>query len=535
MRSRWVSALTFLVLVAGGLLFSGCGQLVAPQTGWVEGYVSDKKGGDPVPGVVVRVLGGKAQTTTNEHGYYRIQVPAGIRGLSFAKEGYAGARVEGLWVKPKETTYYSTLLLEAFDPTLPTTPPKIRASNPIVDGDQATFTLSVEVAEPERNALTFTDVAVGAVGGSSGHLNKTVRHRRMFGYHGERTEIEVSLAGFSGLVPIHIVSYDLNHNRAELIRYAKVEAEEEEPAPAAPSDLAALALTFGDVAVFGPLGHTPARAALEEVRQGKLAGLKTWAPLKNLAPMADERLKKAVSWVELTFNYPEDAPAPDYFEIWRKRNLEGEDRYHLVARATPEETAVEGGEGYLFRDATPGVEPGVELEYKVVAIKGGKEAASEPVKVTPLPAFEVEAKSPADHATNVPRSPLYVMEVKHSADINVIAVIVLDRIQADPSFAYVSPLLFLPGADGVVDPFGLGGIPHGLVEQDDSYALAEMPLAPYHAYDWQPLALTLALNDQGELVGASIAADFFNFLGDAFDLPLGVRDGPVHTFVTGAE
>ncbi len=518
-----------LLLALAALALSGCGQLVPRGKGWVEGYVVDKKGGDPVAGVQVENPETKAKVTTDAHGHYRIQVPAGVQSLVFHKSGHAGARVEGLLVKPGETTYYGTILRPAFDPSLPTTPPKLVVSNPYVKDGKAHFTVEVEVAAPNKNALYFTDLAIGAQGGSSGYLNGTVRHERLFDYQGEHREMTLSTEGLSGLVPIHVVTYDMNLNRSEAIRYVFVPPAAGE-APAAPENLTPYAVTFGDVSVFGTLGRFSMRRAVELLQKGDLKALAKLAQAARARPLEDPRLKQAVGWVELSFTYPDGAPAPDYFEIWRKRA--DENAFQRIAQVAAAD--LETDSGYLYRDASPGVEPEVELSYKVVAVKGDARAESAIVKTELLKPFYVYADSPADHATGVALEPLYQMRVENSADINLVAVLVLDRIQTD-NFAvpFLSPVLVLSGADGLVDPFGMGGIPHGLVEIGGNYYLVSMPLQPNHAYDWQPIALTLKLDASNNIVAVSVAADFFNLVASSFGVPFAVEDGPVNTFVTG--
>jgi hypothetical protein len=123
------------------------------------------------------------------------------------------------------------------------------------------------------------------------------------------------------------------------------------------------------------------------------------------------------------------------------------------------------------------------------------------------------------------------MSFENSADLNVCAVIVTDRVQADgANIEYFSPVFVSPGADGEFDPFqGFAGIPHGVVETDSGYALSGAMLQPFHGYDWMPFAVTVSLNDSGQIAASSIAADLFNLWG-----PFAAKDGPVNTFVTGA-
>jgi len=95
-------------------------------------------------------------------------------------------------------------------------------------------------------------------------------------------------------------------------------------------------------------------------------------------------------------------------------------------------------------------------------------------------------------------------------------------------------VLVLPGADGLVDPFSMGGIPHGLIYLGNGqYGIESIPLQPNHAYDWQPIALTLKLDADNNITAVSVAADFFNLVAGSFGVPFGVQDGPANTFVTG--
>ena len=527
MKQRLLALYSLAFLLFLITLFSACSQ---NKYGWVEGYVADKKGGDPVAGVLVTDIVANMTAITDENGYFRLRAPVGERALVFTKKGYATTRIEGVRVAEEKATYQSTILLEAFDPELPLTPPQIEIKDLETSGDLLKVTFAVSVAEPDRNGLVFTDVSLGTVGGNSGHLNGTVRHERLFGYDGNSTTVELSIAGFSGLVSLHIVSYDVNNNRTEVIRHLELPTTQVEVSPPAPQNLDALAITFGDLAVFGTMSTSPLKEKLIALKEGNL---KLSSPKTSLVkPLADERLEKAIYWVELTFNYPADT-VPDHFEIWRKRADEKD--FRLIARATPWEMQ-QDVTTYLFRDASPGIAPGVELIYKVVAVLGDKRKESAITSTTPLPVLKVKALEPSDHATGIPLNPVYKMSLENSADLNAVAVIVLDRVQADFSVAYSSPLLVLEGEDGVVDPFDLGGIPHGLVQTDAGYVLADTPLYPHHTYDWQPVAITLDLDEAGErILAVSFGADFFNLLGEGFGLPLGVRDGPVNTFTTGAE
>uniref|UniRef100_UPI0025D43E0C hypothetical protein n=1 Tax=Oceanithermus sp. TaxID=2268145 RepID=UPI0025D43E0C len=179
-----------------------------------------------------------------------------------------------------------------------------------------------------------------------------------------------------------------------------------------------------------------------------------------------------------------------------------------------------------------GTIPGVLLTYRVEAVNGEQRAASNEFSLTPLGPFQVEAVTPADNSTDVSVSPGYVISVQNSSTVNYLMAIVLDRVQADGfNIEYISPLFAVPGADGEFHPFaayGFTGIPHGLFETDTGYGLSGETLQPFHAYDWQPFAVTAHVNDDGFMDAVSIGADFFGIWG-----PFGVEDGPVNTFITG--
>ena len=527
-------------LLLGGmlaLLLAACGDFPGGKA-TISGYVVDMKAGEPVVGSTVTVLGTGVSTTTDENGFYSVRVHPGLHTLVFRKEGYATSRVEGLMTLRPET-HYSTIQRPIFDPAVPADPPRLWVQLPdwYEPGDEVTVTVSGQVRNAIANGFVFLDVAIGQQGGSSGYLNGFVRHERVFDFDGSQVQVTLSTEGYSNAVPVYTVAYDANYNRTEVIRYIYRTPDADADTPAQPTDLSGEAVTFGDVAVFGTLGVPSVTAqgvvtALKtrdfDALQGMARELK--AARGNVAPMGGE-LRKAVSWVDLSFTYDPEAPAPEAFEIFRKRADEA--GFAMIARIAASDALQDEAAGsYAFRDASPGVQPGVQLSYRVDAVNGEARASSDSVSLTPLPPFYVEALSPADNVTGVDLAPGYVLSLENSADINFLAAIVLDRVQSDDfDVEYVSPVFVVPGNDGEFHPFnGLEGIPHGVVKTDSGYALSGATLQPFHAYDWTPLAVTASLNADGTAIEAvSIGADFFNLWG-----PFAVKDGPFNTFVTGA-
>ena len=345
---------------------------------------------------------------------------------------------------------------------------------------------------------------------------------------------------------MHAVAYDVNGNRTEAIGYLYRSPDLAADAPASPTDLTAQAVTFGDVAVFGTLSvpGLTGDAIVNAMKTGDVAALKRLgeavqsAAKQGVAAPQDSSLDKAITWVDLSWSYDPAATAPEAFEIFRKNGENG--AFYRIGRIAAEDAQNldENGDpipgSYSFRDATPGTLPGVLLTYRVEAVNGDKRAASTEYSVTPLPVFKVEAVAPGDNVTGVDLAPGYVISVENSSTINFFMAIVLDRVQVDGfNFEYVSPVFVVGGVDGEFHPCENGGqlgIPHGFLgfSADGSCVVSGETLQPYHAYDWQPFAVTAHLNDDGEMDAVSIGSDFFGIWG-----PYGVEDGPVNTFVTG--
>ena len=503
----------------------------------ISGYVVDMKGGEPVVGSTVTVLQTGSETVTDENGFYSIEVLPGRYSLRFTKEGYATAEVRGL-ITFEAQTRYNTIQRPLFDPDVTTRSPKLRVRLPqwYEPGDTVTVKIKGSVRQPKKNDFRMLDVAIGQPSGSSAYLNHSVRRKWVPGFDGSEVEVKLSTEGYTGIVPIYILTYDINNNRTEIIRYIYREGSDELPDPLAPVNLKAEATTFGDIAVFGPLS-VPSLSGSKLVSALKARNIEAVAVMakevreaSNNASLQGEELRKAISWVDLSFEYDPEADPPEAFEIFRKRA--DESNFFMVGRVAAADIKTEDG-GYAFRDANPGVQPGVELTYRVEAVNGNKRAASETYTLTPLPPFYVSAISPADNVAGVDVKPNYLMSLENSAEVNLLAVIVSDRVQSDGGFdvQYFSPVFVVPGVDGEFNPFdGYVGIPHGTYETSNGgYAIYGDILQPFHAYDWMPFAVTVSLNADGEIEASSIAADYFKLWG-----PYPVEDGPVNTFLTGA-
>ena len=524
-------------------------------TGTVSGYVVNRKAGTALEGTTVTVDGVGEVATTNEDGFYSFEAPAGLHTLTFTQDGYATARVEGLAVETGEETRYSTIQQQIFDPFLPVEPPSLSvnvSNGDLLTGDAEdnafTVTISGEVVNPNVNGFTFIDISLSQPGGSSGYLNQFVPQQRLFSFEGGPTEVPLSATGFNNATTLHVIGYDLNQNRTELIRYVTVNSNANASVDLGDiENVSAQAVTFGDTGVFGTQSVS-AQTATEGVGLATVTG-PTAADLLKAAQTSDvsglreqaEALKEnagrlspqgfldeAITWVDLTYEYDFSAGNfPAAFEVFRK--LEGEGDFYSIGRVSVGQAYIgdlfdaqgqvnENAQApYLFgfRDASPALQAGLTATYRVEAVAGDEREASDTASTTPLPTFFVNAVSPSNGATGVSVLPNYVLSFEDRSDVVFFGVLVLDRVHADDNFFEWVAAFF-------ADDTGLTqvAIPHNF----NGGANTET-LQPYHAYDWQPIAITA----RADGTALSVAADFYDLFGVGF----GVEDGPVNTFVTG--
>ncbi|WP_287418239.1 carboxypeptidase regulatory-like domain-containing protein, partial [Oceanithermus sp.] len=332
----FIGALLMLVLAA-------CGEFVTPNA-TISGYVVDMKAGEPVPGVSVTIVQTGESATTDAQGYYSIDTKRGRYTLVFTKDGFATSKVTGL-LTLDEKTLYSTILRPVFDPAATTTPPDLNVS--ITHWDEVNNELKVSVTgsvdQPGTNGFQFLDVALGQPGGSSGYLNGYVRHQRFFDYAGEPLEVSFSTEGFTNVITVHAVAYDVNGNRTEAIGYLYRSPDLAAGAPANPTDLTAQAVTFGDVAVFGTLSvpGLTGDAIVSAMKTSDVAALKRLgeavqsAAKQGVAAPQDSSLDKAITWVDLSWSYDPAATAPEAFEIFRKNGENG--AFYRIGRIAAED------------------------------------------------------------------------------------------------------------------------------------------------------------------------------------------------------
>jgi hypothetical protein len=494
---------------------------VAP-TVQVSGAVSVARAGTPVSGATVSVVGTTLQTTTDADGRYSLAVPIGGATLLITKDGYAATRVEN--IDTSGPVVVDEILQVAFRPDLPSVAPTVTTD--LVDGATISGDLKIKVntvtASPSNNGPTSGIVSVGTDAGNSGFLNAG-RTRSVVTLTGNDTfSFKASdLAGFSGNTDIHIDIYDFNGNRTHLIRHVKIASAANTGAVVAPTALAPTAVTFGNTNTFGALSLNPQAATqfgdlLQQwAKTGSAAGLRDLAAQANKLNSAQGVTPQAaapetVLWVDINFKYDPAAPAPRSFELYR--SLDGQ-TYTKVLTAAPAQVlkdATKPTGGYLMRDNSAQLTPGVQTSYRVRAVSDTASQDSAVTTVTPLPRYRAELVAPGQAATGVETAPIFRWKTTGASDKESLLLLLLDRTQAEgKSFQWQSDV------SGKTDA----------IYNFDGAALTPY-LQPFHAYDWQLAAITY----NNAKTAYSIGADFFN----AFAITgFPVTSGPVNEFVTG--
>ncbi len=519
---------------------------VIQPMGTVFGHVVNRKAGTAVAGTTVTVEGTGATATTNADGYYELMAPAGEVDLVFTQDDYAEARVEGLNVVEGESVQYDTIQSFAYDPNTPASAPTVTVS--LQDGDTASvdaesntfgFDVSVTVADTNLLQPRFTTAALSQSQGTSVYLNASVAGT-IVAVNSTSFSASLSAAGFDGPTTLHVVTYDTNYNRTEVIRDITVNSVITGATPTAPTDVFATAVTFGSTAIFGTLSTAPTgQAIVDAVRTNDIAALQAQAETMHDAGLSTQDfLDEVVTWVDIEFDYDFDitgdfSDLPSAFEVYRQ--LGGGD-FVLIGRVAPLSIAVvmedENEEivdvFFRYRDATPALTAGVPVTYRVDAVSGTESQSSATATTTPLPSFDVVGNYPANGEQLVSVVPTYEMSYTGAADEVLVGVVVTDRNHSQGNFAEWVAAFFTTASDGAVPGLTVNAegatIPHNVT----GTASLEV-LQAYHAYDWTPAAVTVSLDADGNETAVSVGADFYDFFGLGF----GVEDAPYNTFVTG--
>ncbi|OGU46556.1 MAG: hypothetical protein A2000_13520 [Ignavibacteria bacterium GWB2_36_8] len=143
----------FLCIIFFTILFAG--NILAGVTGKIQGKVTDKKTGEPLPGVNIIVVGSNLGSATDFGGeYFILQVPPGQYTVKASMIGYQEVLVQNVIVKVDLTTHIDFQIeektLELEDEVV------ITAVRPVIQKDVTSSTQFVGIAELERLPITDT-------------------------------------------------------------------------------------------------------------------------------------------------------------------------------------------------------------------------------------------------------------------------------------------------------------------------------------------------------------------------------------------
>ncbi|MFC6592745.1 hypothetical protein ACFP81_12570 [Deinococcus lacus] len=500
------------LLLVGSLLLGSCGTGSTPAAQVeLSGVVSEGRGQEAVAGATVEAVGLNLKAVTDNNGRWTLKVPGGRTvDLLMTKANHASALVQDLDVS--KTTYLEEVLRPAFDPALTTVPGRMTVDlangTAVAAGAELKVKIDLDVQDPARNSLMTGIASLEQPGGYSSTMNgSVVRHLFLDARGDNSVTFEAGdFSAYKGEVPVHFVAYDLNGNRTHLIRYVKVEPAAAAAAVVAPTDVKPRAITFADKLTYSPQSLTPRTLqALSSSGLLERAGLSG-----DLEPLAAP--EQATLWVDVRFKYPVTAAAPRAFELWR--SADGTN-FSKIVTAAPERVLLDEETGsYRIRDTSSQLTAGEKVHYKVVAVSDAGQAESAVNDVTPLGRFTVDLLSPGQAATGVDLRPIFRWAGQGEAANTYYQVMVLDRIQGEgQSIAWLSEELENE---------------HTAVYNFDGSA-KQPSLQPYHAYEWELVALTVSEDGKAIAVGS----DYFNLLGLFANSGASVQSAEVHEFVTG--
>ncbi|MCX7844871.1 MAG: carboxypeptidase-like regulatory domain-containing protein, partial [Candidatus Bipolaricaulota bacterium] len=391
--------LLFVGLALSALALSGCLFVRAPQTGVIEGYVTNHLSGEPVAGATVRAwpMDGEAprygvisdyygpMSVTDANGFYRLTVPEGMYVVEARKEGHATSRVVG--VKVASTARVDLVQKPVANPKWSLEPPKVTVTG-VTEGMTISGPISVKIDAQGPNDIQLIYAAFGKVPGA-GFLTSP---RAVFSqtYTTGTFTIDPATYGVSGWTTFDVVVYDMNDNRVHVIYRVYVTPGAAGPAspPSAPT---------ANILVDGTLVLIPARTALAVTLSRQTA----YFGVEPQAAPAGGNLYVELRWLKAA----QDAAgvSGDGYRIYRR--LAGEADYRLLY--TVDAT---GAASYLYRDSTPDLRVGVRADYRITYFRGTAESAPLEASCTPLPAWDVRLLAPADGARDVPLYPTFTWE-----------------------------------------------------------------------------------------------------------------------------
>jgi len=482
----WVIASATLLM-----LLSSCQQLTHGRAGAaITGYVVNSNSGEAVAGTTISVYDAGTNdlvttVTSKEDGSYMVRAPVGAYDLKLQKEGYAGSQVLNVHIDGGKTTTLNIIQRKAFNPRWPTTPPAISLQG-VTDGqafDASFGYIPYRIVSTPANKLgTYLIYAsLGKVPGS-GFITG---FRSLFDSTddtGNQYMDPLDYAVF-GDTTFNVVVYDTNGNRTQLVRH----------------------ITITGVFAGGNQLVAPELRMALSVTIAKGIGFFSASP--QAAPAGGNLFVNLIWQPKFDFSdYPNDSPAG--YRIYR--SFDGERFWPL---------ATVNADTNRFVDASPDLEAGKTVYYKVAAFVGNDESElSNALSTTPLDIYEVTLVSPADNEMGVSNRPTFTWETSDVGNYHYTGIAVWDTLTGESATLISGAQPFLVNRtsytwneDGVYDGSNWNRLQNG------------------RAYEWEAFE-AYAVDDATEPTAVSIAADGFG-LWFPFGI-YGMPSGPHFTFTT---
>ncbi|MBO8160334.1 MAG: hypothetical protein H0Z24_01750 [Thermosipho sp. (in: Bacteria)] len=391
------------------LLFSGC-VVFFPSFATLELYVTDYNSGYYVSNATVKLLYNDTEVlegVTDDNGHIVFKLPTNREEIFvkfvIAKEGFAVTRFNNLMLRKDEKVLIETQLRKPSVGETQTEEPaeinvefyndssktiELALNNNILNvSNDPYYVVNVNTNEYD---VKYIYVKLGGIPGSS-----FLTSPRSI-YYESPAEGTLSLAGFSGLTPLYIATFDQNENLVVNVYYLNIEKEisVENPYVVEKNDPSIFAYTRRSGLAFY---NNPVIINKE----------KTIPQIKNLRKINAAPVKDTNLWVEINWILWQDSSAslttdqPEAYVVYR--SFDGVN-FEEIATIP---------EGYsYYRDKSPQLEAGKKVWYKVAAKYG--DYVSTPTllgSVVPLGIFDIKYLSPTDGATDVSTNPTFAWEI----------------------------------------------------------------------------------------------------------------------------
>jgi len=401
MKRNWRGGAKFftaILLVLTFLILSGCGGETSREDGGgggggepgtVSGYVSQSNGGPALSGSTVTSTardGSRDTATTDENGYYILNVTSGKVDVEANKSGYAASKAQEVILSGQSGKTVNLIQKPLFNNSWSVTAPTISVSGVSAD-ETVSGIVRITVTVTADNPVKDISVFVGNYA-SAPSFWKEDSNTYSFDWDVNETP------GNPNSSYLHFVAYDINFNRTQMTMPVKISQGSGSAPSTGPLLVVNYFLTFGlDVGEFS----TRRAERFKQLKIKKNPYLVEYAPGKKFDLRSIPQNTSIFGIVEW-----EGVSDAGGYSIYRRTS--SETVFRLVG-----DVPATGDFFETFYDLDPTLTPGQTYQYSVSAynINGEGPNTDSTAEVTILEAFHVNLISPSDNETNVSTSPTF--------------------------------------------------------------------------------------------------------------------------------